>query len=90
MTKTAIIAAIFALAAAPAFAVDYSGAKALCADAIAKQQSKTLDGAKTKLVKARDGGALSVTVKVTYADGATATGACKVRRGELESVELDG
>ncbi len=88
MTRTAMTAFVFALAASPAFAADFNGAKAVCADAIAAQTGRSLDGATTKLLKARDGALLRVTVSVSYPDGAKATGECRIRRGELQSVDI--
>lgn len=89
MIRTAIIASLFATLSTAASAADFNGAKAVCADAIAVKQGKSLDGARTKLVKARDGATLRVVVEVAYPDGASAKGECRVRRGEIQSVELD-
>jgi hypothetical protein len=88
MIRTAIIASLLAALSTAASAADFNGAKAVCADAIAGKQGKSLDGARTKLVKARDGATLRVVVEVAYPDGARAKGECRVRRGELQSVEL--
>ncbi len=89
MTRTAMIASLLAALSTAAFASDFNGAKAVCADAIAVKQGKSLDGARTKLVKARDGATMRVVVEVAYPDGASAKGECRVRRGEVRSVELD-
>lgn len=90
MKKTAIIAAFSAFLLAPSvYAADYAEAKAACAAAIADKAGKTSDGLQSKLVKARDRGAALVTVEVVFADGARATGECKVRRGTVEELTLE-
>lgn len=88
MIRTAITTSLFAALSTAAFAADFNGAKAVCADAIALEAGRSLDGARTKLVKARDGGTLRVTVKVTFADGAPLTGECKVKAGAVQSVAI--
>ncbi|MFZ5615906.1 MAG: hypothetical protein ACOZAA_01090 [Pseudomonadota bacterium] len=88
MLKTAISTIAFLIAASPAFASDFNGAKAVCADAIALEAGRSLNGAKTKLVKARDGATMRITVKVTFEDGAPITGECKVKGGAVQSVTL--
>lgn len=88
MLKTAISAFALVLATTPAIAANFNGAKAVCAEAIAAKNGKGLDGAKLKLLKARDGAIQRVTVAVAYLDGATAIGECKVRRGEVQSLEV--
>lgn len=88
MLKTAISAVALLFVASPAFASDFNGAKAVCADAIATQANRSLEGAKTKLVKARDGATLRVTVKVTFPDGVASTAECKVRQGEVASLDV--
>lgn len=88
MIRTAMIASLLAALSTTASA-DFNGAKAVCADAIAVKQGKSLDGARTKLVKARDGATMRIVVEVAYPDGASVKGECRVRRGELQSVELD-
>lgn len=89
MTKTASAVLALAFIASPAFAADFGGAKSACANAIAAEAGRTLQGATAKLLKARSGATQQVTVKVSYADGATATGKCRILRGEVQSVELD-
>lgn len=88
MKKTAIIAAFSTLLVAPAYAADFAEAKAACAAAIAEKAGKPADGLQSKLVKGRERGALLVTVEVLFADGAKATGDCKVRRGAVEELTL--
>lgn len=88
MFKTVISSFAFLVATSSAFAADFSGAKAVCAEAIASQAGRTLDGAKSKLVKARDGGTLRLTVKLTFPEGATLSGECKVKNGAVQSVTL--
>lgn len=87
-TATALLIASASLASASAYAADYNAAKAVCADAIAVKQGKSLDGAKTKLVGARDGSILRIKVELSYADGEGAKGECRIRRGEIQSVEI--
>lgn len=89
MIRTAIIASLFAALSTAASASDFNEAKAVCADAIAVKEGKSLDGARTKLVRARDGATMRVIVEIAFAEGATVKGECRVRRGEVQSVELD-
>ncbi len=89
MTRTAIIASLFVALSTAASAADFNAAKAVCADAIASEAGRSLNGAKTKLVKARDGGTLRVTVKVTFPEGAPLTGECKIKGGAVRSVTLN-
>ena len=88
MNRTAIIASAFAFLATAASAADFNAAKAVCADAIAAETGKSLDGGGVKLVRARDGAVLRVTVRVSFSDGAAAQGECKVKRGEVLSMTL--
>lgn len=85
--STALIAAI-ALTSSHAFAEDYNSAKSVCADAIALKQGKSLEGARTKLVSASNRAVLRVKVALTYADGSDVKGECRIRRGEIQSVEI--
>jgi len=87
-TAAALFIATASLASSNAFAADYSAAKAACADAIALKQGKSLEGARTKLVSAHDGSILRINVELSYADGAGAKGECRIRRGEIQSVEI--
>lgn len=91
MKSTAILAVLFAAAvAAPAFAADYNDAKAVCAAALAEKAGKTLEGATTRLVKARSGASVKLTIATTFADGAKLKGECRVRGDEvLEAVISD-
>ncbi|MCB2112008.1 MAG: hypothetical protein KDD85_00505 [Parvularculaceae bacterium] len=86
MIRTAIIAFVAATLSPAAHAADFMAAKALCAEALAQKTGRTLDDANTRLVKARDGGVLKVTVSVKFEDGEKSFGECKVRRGEVLSV----
>lgn len=86
MFRTAMIASVFALIAPSAFATDFMAAKAVCAEALANEVGRSLDEAKTKLVKAREGGVLKVTVELKFDDGEKAFGECKVRSGEVLSL----
>lgn len=61
---------------------------ALCVDAIASEIGADAANAKSKLKAARDRATKRVTVEVTFADGAKATGVCKIKRGELIAVEV--
>lgn len=91
--KEVIILALAAAAVAisgTASATDYSEAKAACAAAIADKSGKALDGAQSKLLKARNRGAALVSVEVIFADGAKTTGDCKVRRGAVEELSIAG
>lgn len=88
MKKTAIIALAAALFAPAVLAADFSAAKSACAAAIAEKAGKPNDVAQSKLVKGRERGAALVTVEVLFADGAKATGDCKVRRGVVEELSL--
>ncbi|MEQ8178384.1 MAG: hypothetical protein RIC52_05140 [Amphiplicatus sp.] len=90
--KIAILAAIGALAAAPAFAAgQWDAAKAVCADAIATEAGVDAAGHDATLDKARDGATKRLTVSLSAKDGSGAkiTGECKMRGGEVKSVELD-
>jgi hypothetical protein len=88
MHRTAIAAALLLAIAAPASAADFSAAKALCADGIAAKFGKTLDGADIKLVKGRQGAGTQVTVTVSFPDGVASTAQCKVKQGEVASLEV--
>jgi hypothetical protein len=88
VTKTAILALTLSLAAGAASAGDFGEAKAACAAAIAKEAGKSLEGAATKTLRARRGAAEQVTVEIRYPDGASATGKCRVKRGAVESLEI--
>lgn len=80
-------AALF-VAAGSALAGTWDEAKAVCADAVAAEAGLNGQTFAAKLEKARDGGTQRVTVKLTPESGAAVTGECKVRRGEVVSVEL--
>lgn len=71
-----------------ALAGTWDEAKAVCADAIATEAGLNGQAFAAKLEKARDGGTQRVTVKLTPESGPTVTGECKVRRGEVVSVDL--
>ena len=86
MIRTAIIAFALANLSPAAYAADFMAAKAVCAEALAQQAGRTLDEAKTRLVKAREGGVLKVTVSVKFSDGEKSYAECKVRRGEVLSI----
>ena len=88
MKKAAILALASLFVSSAANAADYSEAKAACASAIADKVGKSIDGAETKLVKARTRGATIVNVEVVFADGAKAAGDCRVRRGAVEELTL--
>lgn len=89
--KNQIIAAAglaLALVAGPAFAGAWDEAKAVCADAIAAEAGLTGQAFDAKLEKARDGGVKRLTVKLTPESGASVVGECKVKSGEVVSVQL--
>ncbi|NWG91971.1 MAG: hypothetical protein HXY21_05615 [Parvularculaceae bacterium] len=88
MLKTAIAAAVLLAIAAPASAADFNDAKALCASGIAAKLGKTLEGANVKLVKGRQGAGTQVTVTVSFPDGVASTAQCKVKQGEVASLEV--
>lgn len=88
MIRTAIVAFALMALSPTAYAADFMAAKAVCAEALAQQAGKTLDDAKTRLVKAHEGGALKVTVSVQFDDGEKSFAECKVRRGEVLSVTM--
>lgn len=88
LIRTAIASLVLVAAATPAFAGNLDKAKSLCAGAIAAEAGKSTEGARIKLVKGRDGAAKRVTVTVSFADGAAATGDCVVRKGEVSEIAL--
>ena len=90
MIRTAIIAFALVTLSPAAHATDFMAAKAVCAEALAQQAGRTLDDAKTRLVKARQGGVLKVTVSVKFNDGEKSFAECKVRRGEVLSITPKG
>lgn len=87
--KTLVV--IGALAATPAFAGSWDAAKAVCADAIAAEAGVDVAAHEATLDKARDGATKRVTVSLAAKDGsgATITGECKMRGGEVKSVKID-
>lgn len=79
--------ALFAVAG-PALAGQWDEAKAVCADAIAAEAGLGGQAFDAKLEKARDGGVKRLTVKLTPDGGAPVTGECKIKSGEVVSVQL--
>ena len=80
-------AALIALAGA-AHAGEWDDETALCVEGIAGELGVDAVDAKSKLKAARDRASKRVTVEVTFANGQKATGVCKIKRGELTSVEV--
>ncbi|GJL92306.1 hypothetical protein [Hyphococcus sp.] len=78
------------LLSASAFASErYSEETALCASAIASESGRSLDDANVTLKKMRDRAVKRLTVQVKYSDGASNTGECFIRKGEVESVNIE-
>lgn len=69
-------------------AADWEDEMAICVDAIAGALGVDATDAKSKLKAARDRATKRLTVEVSFANGQKATGVCKIRRGELASVEV--
>lgn len=89
-TSISLIAAAGVLISAPAFASErYSEETSLCASAIATEAGRSLDDANVTLKKMRDRAVKRLTVLVKYADGASSTGECFIRKGEVESVKIE-
>jgi len=90
MLSRTIASAAVALAAfaGAAQAGEWDDEVALCVDAIAEAIGADAAGAKSKLKAARDRATKRVTVDVKFASGQKETGVCKIKRGELTSVEV--
>lgn len=84
------LAAAGVLLTASAFASErYSEETALCASAIATETGRSLDDANITLKKMRDRAVKRLTVQVKFSDGASSTGECFIRKGEVESVNVE-
>jgi CHASE3 domain sensor protein len=89
-TIISAIAAAGVLFGASAIASErYSEETALCASAIATESGRSLDDASVTLKKMRDRAVKRLTVQVKYSDGASSTGECFIRKGEIESVSVE-
>ena len=89
-TLISTIASAGVLLSASAFAAErYSEETALCASAIASESGRSLDDASITLKKMRDRAVKRLTVQVRYSDGASSTGECFIRKGEVESVSVE-
>lgn len=88
LTAALTIAAL-TLGASAAASERYSEETALCAAAIAGEAGRSLDDANVTLKKMRDRAVKRLTVQVKYADGASSTGECHIRKGEVEQVSVE-
>ena len=83
----AFIAAAFVTA--PVFANTYNEEKAVCASAVGAELGKSVDDATVVLKKVRDKRVMRVTVLVKFPDGQNTTAECFIRKGEVETVNLE-